>query len=99
MTGVQTCALPISGLTPSVIFDIASRALNFHAYQVSQDHQFAELVARKAQARCEALEKQVGSIVQEATSEINGRVSHFSRSGSGSSLTFVPTSAQGAPAR
>ncbi|KAL8284255.1 hypothetical protein RQP46_005004 [Phenoliferia psychrophenolica] len=48
----------LSGLHPSIIFDIAARALNFYQYQASQEAAFQSLVARKSQERIAVLEAQ-----------------------------------------
>ncbi|SCV68733.1 BQ2448_854 [Microbotryum intermedium] len=54
----------LSGLHPSIILDIASRALNFHTYQTQQEAAFQALVTRNTQ------ENQMSSIMRDANSEI-----------------------------
>ncbi|KAM0756008.1 hypothetical protein T439DRAFT_320698 [Meredithblackwellia eburnea MCA 4105] len=61
----------LSGLHPSIIFEICSRALNFYIYQTSQEAAFQGLITRKAQERIAVLESQCSNLIQEATNEIN----------------------------
>ncbi|SGY31443.1 BQ5605_C002g01231 [Microbotryum silenes-dioicae] len=52
----------LSGLHPSIILDVASRALNFHTYQTQQEAAFQALVTRNTQ--------EMSSIMRDANSEI-----------------------------
>ncbi|BGO99216.1 hypothetical protein NBRC10513v2_000321 [Rhodotorula toruloides] len=61
----------LSGLSPSVILDIASRALNFYTYQVQQEAAFQALITKNAQERIAVLEAQCNTIMREAHAEIN----------------------------
>ncbi|BGP04526.1 hypothetical protein JCM10049v2_000328 [Rhodotorula toruloides] len=61
----------LSGLSPSVILDIASRALNFYTYQVQQETAFQALITKNAQERIAVLEAQCNTIMREAHAEIN----------------------------
>ncbi|ORY73436.1 hypothetical protein BCR35DRAFT_333699 [Leucosporidium creatinivorum] len=60
----------LSGLTPSLILDIASRAMNFWSYQVQQESAFQALMTKDRQERVAVLEAQCSTIRREATSEI-----------------------------
>ncbi|GAA5951551.1 hypothetical protein JCM21900_001598 [Sporobolomyces salmonicolor] len=59
----------LSGLAPSVILDIASRALNFYTYQIQAS--FQALLTKNAQERIAVLEAQCNIIAREATAEIS----------------------------
>ncbi|GAA6056764.1 hypothetical protein JCM3770_006121 [Rhodotorula araucariae] len=69
----------LSGLSPTTILDIASRALNFYTYQVQQEAAFQALITKNAQERIAALEAQCNIITREAHAEIGllkERVTH-----------------------
>ncbi|GAA5997317.1 uncharacterized protein JCM10292_000175 [Rhodotorula paludigena] len=61
----------LSGLSPTIILDIASRALNFYTYQVQQEAAFQALITKNAQERIAVLEAQCNTMMREATAEIN----------------------------
>ncbi|GAA6024899.1 hypothetical protein JCM10207_000280 [Rhodosporidiobolus poonsookiae] len=60
----------LSGLSPAVILDIASRALNFYTYQVQQEAAFQALITKNAQERISILEAQLNTLRREASAEI-----------------------------
>ncbi|BGP21429.1 E3 ubiquitin-protein ligase [Rhodotorula toruloides] len=60
----------LSGLSPSIILDIASRALNFYTYQVQQEAAFQALITKNAQERIAVLEAQCNTTMREAHAEI-----------------------------
>ncbi|BGP12458.1 hypothetical protein JCM10213v2_000375 [Rhodosporidiobolus nylandii] len=61
----------LSGLSPAIILDIASRALNFWAYQQSQESAFQALITKNAQERISVLEAQLNAVTREASAEIS----------------------------
>lgn len=56
----------LAGLAPAVIFEIASRALNFHTYQANQEASFQAAVARKASERIAVLEGAIKALAASA---------------------------------
>ncbi|BGP44540.1 hypothetical protein JCM10450v2_000354 [Rhodotorula kratochvilovae] len=60
----------LSGLSPTTILDIATRALNFYTYQVQQEGAFQALITKNAQERIAVLEAQCNTITREAHAEI-----------------------------
>ncbi|KAK4055140.1 hypothetical protein OIV83_000420 [Microbotryomycetes sp. JL201] len=61
----------LSGLSPPLILDIASRAMNFYTYQVQQEGAFQALILKNAQERVAVLEAQLSTITTEAKHKIN----------------------------
>ncbi|KAM0793548.1 hypothetical protein ACM66B_000985 [Microbotryomycetes sp. NB124-2] len=61
----------LSGLTPPLILDIASRAMNFYTYQVQQEGAFQALILKNAQERVAVLEAQLSTITTEAKHKIS----------------------------
>ncbi|KWU42083.1 hypothetical protein RHOSPDRAFT_11820, partial [Rhodotorula sp. JG-1b] len=66
----------LAGLSPTIILDIAGRALNFYAYQASrgdiqQEAAFQALITKNAQERIAILEAQCNTITREAHAEVN----------------------------
>ncbi|GAA5837400.1 hypothetical protein JCM9279_005673 [Rhodotorula babjevae] len=60
----------LSGMSPTTILDIASRALNFYTYQVQQEGAFQALITKNAQERIAVLESQCNTITRDAHAEI-----------------------------
>ncbi|GAA5892167.1 hypothetical protein JCM6882_005714 [Rhodosporidiobolus microsporus] len=60
----------LSGLSPAIILDIASRALNFYTYQVQQEAAFQALITKNAQERISILEAQLNAVTREANAEV-----------------------------
>ncbi|GAA5856262.1 hypothetical protein JCM8547_000842 [Rhodosporidiobolus lusitaniae] len=60
----------LSGLPPTIVLDIASRALNFYTYQVQQEAAFQALITKNAQERISILEAQLNTVTREANAEI-----------------------------
>ncbi|GAA6035985.1 hypothetical protein JCM8097_005200 [Rhodosporidiobolus ruineniae] len=60
----------LSGLSPAIILDIASRGLNFYTYQVQQEASFQALITKQAQERISILEAQLNAVTREANAEI-----------------------------
>ncbi|GAA5972642.1 hypothetical protein JCM11641_002951 [Rhodosporidiobolus odoratus] len=60
----------LSGLSPAIILDIASRALNFYSYQIQQEAAFQALITKNAQERISILEAQLNAVTREANAEI-----------------------------
>ncbi|GAA5980866.1 hypothetical protein JCM10908_003895 [Rhodotorula pacifica] len=61
----------LAGLSPTIILDIAGRALNFYAYQTQQEAAFQALITKNAQERIAILEAQCNTITREAHAEVN----------------------------
>ncbi|POY75333.1 hypothetical protein BMF94_1560 [Rhodotorula taiwanensis] len=59
----------LAGLSPTIILDVAGRALNFYAYQ--QEAAFQALITKNAQERIAILEAQCNTIKREAHAEVN----------------------------
>ncbi|KAF9452186.1 hypothetical protein P691DRAFT_722507 [Macrolepiota fuliginosa MF-IS2] len=61
----------LSGLSPSVILEICSRAISFWQYQIHQENSFQQAVIRNINDKNAQLQKQLENVVREANSEIN----------------------------
>ncbi|KAJ9106727.1 hypothetical protein QFC19_003039 [Naganishia cerealis] len=59
----------LAGLSPSVIMEIATRAMNFWTYQTSQESAFQAMVLKNAQERLMAVERQTNSVHEELRGE------------------------------
>ncbi|GHJ86919.1 hypothetical protein NliqN6_3321 [Naganishia liquefaciens] len=55
----------LAGLSPSVIMEIATRAMNFWTYQTSQESSFQTMVLKNAKDRLMAVERQMTMINEE----------------------------------
>ncbi|EIW76092.1 hypothetical protein CONPUDRAFT_64595 [Coniophora puteana RWD-64-598 SS2] len=55
----------LSGLSPSIILEICSRALSFWQYQVHQENLFQHAVTRNLNDRNAQLQKQLENVVRE----------------------------------
>ncbi|KAF9263653.1 hypothetical protein L218DRAFT_864457 [Marasmius fiardii PR-910] len=60
----------LSGLAPSVILEICSRAIAFWQYQIHQESTFQQAVLRNLNDKNSQLQKQLDSVVREANGEI-----------------------------
>ncbi|KAI6047097.1 hypothetical protein EDC04DRAFT_585983 [Pisolithus marmoratus] len=60
----------LSGLSPSIIMEICSRALSFWQYQVHQESSFQQAVSRNLNDRNAQLQKQLENVIREANGEI-----------------------------
>ncbi|KAJ7499204.1 hypothetical protein FB451DRAFT_29353 [Mycena latifolia] len=61
----------LSGLTPSIILEISSRAISFWQYQIHQENSFQQAVVRNVNDKNAQLQKQLENVVREANGEIN----------------------------
>ncbi|KAJ7283516.1 hypothetical protein C8J57DRAFT_1053224 [Mycena rebaudengoi] len=61
----------LSGLTPSVILEICSRAISFWQYQIHQENSFQHAVVRNVNDKNAQLQKQLENVVREANGEIS----------------------------
>ncbi|KAF9008759.1 hypothetical protein BDQ17DRAFT_72869 [Cyathus striatus] len=55
----------LSGLSPSTILEICSRAISFWQYQTQQENSFQQAVVRNVNDRNAQLQKQLDSIIRE----------------------------------
>ncbi|KAI6151831.1 hypothetical protein BKA82DRAFT_2901892 [Pisolithus tinctorius] len=60
----------LSGLSPSIIVEICSRALSFWQYQIHQESSFQQAVSRNLNDRNAQLQKQLENVIREANGEI-----------------------------
>ncbi|KAJ7057109.1 hypothetical protein C8F01DRAFT_1061390, partial [Mycena amicta] len=61
----------LSGLSPSIILEICSRAISFWQYQSHQENSFQQAVVRNVNDKNAQLQKQLENVVREANGEIN----------------------------
>ncbi|KAF8803809.1 hypothetical protein BYT27DRAFT_6720183 [Phlegmacium glaucopus] len=61
----------LSGLTPSTILDICSRAISFWQYQIHQENAFQQAVVRNVNDKNGQLQKQLDNVIREANGEMN----------------------------
>ncbi|KAN0097661.1 hypothetical protein V8E55_002107 [Tylopilus felleus] len=61
----------LSGLSPSIIMEICSRALSFWQYQIHQENSFQHAVTRNLNDKNAQLQKQLENVIREANGEIN----------------------------
>ncbi|KAH7916154.1 hypothetical protein BJ138DRAFT_689197 [Hygrophoropsis aurantiaca] len=61
----------LSGLSPSIVVEICSRALSFWQYQIHQENSFQQAVTRNLSDRNAQLQKQLDNVIREANGEIN----------------------------
>ncbi|KAK0206788.1 hypothetical protein DFS33DRAFT_619527 [Desarmillaria ectypa] len=61
----------LSGLTPSIILEICSRAISFWQYQIYQESSFQQAVVRNLTDKNTQIQKQLDSVVREANSELS----------------------------
>ncbi|EIM88500.1 uncharacterized protein STEHIDRAFT_54448 [Stereum hirsutum FP-91666 SS1] len=61
----------LSGLNPSTILEICSRAVSFWQYQIHQENSFQQAVLRNLNDKIAILQKQLDNVVREANGEIN----------------------------
>ncbi|KAF8332862.1 uncharacterized protein EI90DRAFT_2918189 [Cantharellus anzutake] len=61
----------LSGLSPTIILEICSRAMSFWQYQIHQESSFQQAVLRNANERNAQMQKQLENVVREANSELS----------------------------
>ncbi|TFY72092.1 hypothetical protein EVG20_g897 [Dentipellis fragilis] len=61
----------LSGLNPSTILEICSRAISFWQYQIYQEHSFQQAVIRNMNDKNAQLQKQLDNVIREANGEIS----------------------------
>ncbi|KAJ7368013.1 hypothetical protein DFH08DRAFT_676599 [Mycena albidolilacea] len=61
----------LSGLSPTIILEICSRAISFWQYQTHQENSFQQAVVRNVNDKNAQLQKQLDNVVREANGEIN----------------------------
>ncbi|KAF8845740.1 hypothetical protein BDN67DRAFT_296381 [Paxillus ammoniavirescens] len=61
----------LSGLSPTIIMEICSRALSFWQYQIHQENSFQQAVTRNLNDKNAQLQKQLENVIREANGEIN----------------------------
>ncbi|KAJ7490157.1 hypothetical protein B0H11DRAFT_1719450 [Mycena galericulata] len=61
----------ISGLTPSIILEICSRAISFWQYQTHQENSFQQAVVRNVNDKNAQLQKQFENVVREGESSFD----------------------------
>ncbi|CAA7260231.1 unnamed protein product [Cyclocybe aegerita] len=61
----------LSGLTPSTILEICSRAISFWQYQIHQESTFQQAVVRNLNDKNAQLQKQLENVIREANGELN----------------------------
>jgi len=61
----------LSGLSPSLILEICSRALSFWQYQIHQENSYQHSVLKYANEKNAQLQKQLDNVIREANGELN----------------------------
>ncbi|KAJ6627549.1 hypothetical protein B0H10DRAFT_1779440 [Mycena sp. CBHHK59/15] len=61
----------LSGLTPSIILEICSRAISFWQYQIHQENSFQQAVVRNVNDKNAQLQKQLENVVREGRRTIS----------------------------
>ncbi|KAF9569371.1 hypothetical protein CPC08DRAFT_624027 [Agrocybe pediades] len=61
----------LSGLSPSTILEICSRAISFWQYQIHQENTFQQAVVRNLNDKNAQLQKQLDNVLREANSELS----------------------------
>ncbi|KAI0356723.1 hypothetical protein OH77DRAFT_1401118 [Trametes cingulata] len=61
----------LSGLNPTIILEICSRALSFWQYQIHQEHSFQQALYRNVTEKNAQLEKRLENVIREANGEIS----------------------------
>ena len=70
----------LTGQRPEVINEIASRAIAFWSYQVSQEHRIQEIISKKLQDNLSHAEKLLNSVTTQAKNEIEQLREQLSKS-------------------
>lgn len=60
----------LSGLSPTVIMDCASRSLAFHSYQTSQEIIYQEHLAKGLTEKYNVLSQQMDQLIHDANAQI-----------------------------
>ncbi|KAG8863835.1 hypothetical protein FRB96_007672 [Tulasnella sp. 330] len=68
----------LSGLSPTIILEICSRAMSFWTYQTHQESSFQTALLRNANEKNATLSKQLENIIREANTEIDLRTNKIS---------------------
>lgn len=61
----------LSGLNPTIVLEICSRAMSFWQYQVHQEQSFQHAVYRNVNEKNAQLQKQLDNVIREANGEIS----------------------------
>ncbi|KAI0643759.1 hypothetical protein C8Q79DRAFT_914723 [Trametes meyenii] len=61
----------LSGLNPTIVLEICSRALSFWQYQIHQEYSFQQALYRSVTEKNAQLEKRLENVVREANGEIS----------------------------
>ncbi|KZP12087.1 hypothetical protein FIBSPDRAFT_755408 [Athelia psychrophila] len=61
----------LSGLSPSNVLEICSRAISFWQYQIHQENSFQHAVVRNINDKNAQIQKQLDNVIREANGEIN----------------------------
>ncbi|KZT74549.1 hypothetical protein DAEQUDRAFT_197953 [Daedalea quercina L-15889] len=72
----------LSGLNPTIILEICSRAMSFWQYQVHQEASFQHAVYRNVNEKNAQLQKQLDNVIREANGEIsllNNKIAELER--------------------
>ena len=67
----------LSGLSPEIIMDIATRSIAFYQYQVTQEFLFSKNAFKEIQDKSHGLEKQLQNVLQSAQEEIESLQSKY----------------------
>ncbi|KAI8899593.1 hypothetical protein BC833DRAFT_358800 [Globomyces pollinis-pini] len=60
----------LSGLSPEIICEIASRSLSFWVYQISQEAAYQDIIRKTLNEKCSELERNTQIVIREANQEI-----------------------------
>ncbi|EJD53762.1 hypothetical protein AURDEDRAFT_53520 [Auricularia subglabra TFB-10046 SS5] len=61
----------LSGLAPSIILEICSRAIAFWSYQIHQEQAFQQAVLKNATEKSNQMQKQLDNVIREANTELS----------------------------
>ncbi|KJA24562.1 hypothetical protein HYPSUDRAFT_161841 [Hypholoma sublateritium FD-334 SS-4] len=61
----------LSGLAPSIILEVCSRAISFWQYQIHQENTFQHAMVRNLNDKNAQLQKQLDNVVREANGELH----------------------------
>jgi hypothetical protein len=62
----------LSGLSPTIIMECASRGLAFYSYQASQEVIYQEHLAKSLTEKCASLDQSIEDIIHQANGQIKG---------------------------
>ncbi|KAI4518642.1 hypothetical protein K525DRAFT_288135 [Schizophyllum commune Loenen D] len=66
----------LSGLSPSIILEICSRAISFWQYQIHQENSFQQAVVRNLTDKNAQLQKQLDNVVREGAKAARRLIVH-----------------------